>query len=133
MINFLQNFEQKGLLKKCDPLQARASNTRSLKQLRQKFEHPDERVRFLAYYDAVFRLLELKLSTYGLALSDQPHATFRKIFRHLYPDINISETDLAGLSRTRHRVKKEYEKPLLSDLAVIKNIFEKIQKISEKI
>jgi transcriptional regulator NrdR family protein len=124
----LQQLLHTGQVVIADPQVERSRNMESLNRLRQRFDSTNARTRFLAYYDATFRLIEVVLNNHGYRLAQQPHRTVRELYLLLYPDSNFTTDELRTLVHTRHRIKKENETPTKSELLQVLKFFELAQK-----
>jgi hypothetical protein len=85
----------------------------------------DERRRFLAHYDACFRVVDYALVRYGYELgTTSPHVVFCKCYAVLFGTPRIKVTLLAELVKTRHCVKKSNVIPDPADVDAIRNYLE---------
>ena len=112
MNELIQNLISESLIKKCTNQDLEiAKQKSSYQQLLKRAETPDLRVQYLANYDALIRLVEIYLLSFGFTLSDQPHSATRKLISGILPNSNFAE-----LIKMRHEVKKSDAVPKLTDL-----------------
>lgn len=95
---------------------------RSFDALMARTEHPDRQRRFLALYDAAFRLAEEFLQrrgwTYG---SRSPHVAFKRLFPLFFQTARVDPAQLADIVRERHRVKKYADQPSFESETVLRD------------
>ena len=112
MNELIQNLVNDSLIKKCTNKDLEiAKQKSSYQQLLKRAQTPDLRVQYLANYDALIRLVEIYLLSFGFTLSDQPHSATRKLISGILPNSNFAE-----LIKMRHEVKKSDAVPKLTDL-----------------
>ena len=112
MNELIQNLISESLIKKCTNQDLEiAKQKSSYQQLLKRAETPDLRGQYLANYDALIRLVEIYLLSFGFTLSDQPHSATRKLISGILPNSNFAE-----LIKTRHEVKKSDAVPKKTNL-----------------
>jgi hypothetical protein len=112
MNELIQNLVNESLIKKCPNQDLEiAKQKSSYQQLLKRAQTPDLRVQYLANYDALLRLVEIYLLSFGFTLSDQPHSAARKLIGGILPNSNFAE-----LIKTRHEVKKSDAIPKKANL-----------------
>ena len=126
MNELIQNLVNESLIKKCTNRNAEiAKQKSSCQQLLKRAETPDLRVKYLANYDALLRLIEILLLDFGYMLDEQPHSTARRIINHLAPEFDISNA-----IKLRHQVKKTNHLPSLMDIKSLSLLRKRIEEIS---
>jgi hypothetical protein len=112
MNELIQNLINESLVKKCMNIDSEiAKQKSSYQQLLKRAETTDLQVAYLANYDALLRLVEIYLLSFGFTLSDQPHSAARKLIGGILPNSNFAE-----LIKTRHEVKKSDAIPKKANL-----------------
>ena len=87
------------------------------------------RMRFLALYDASFRLVEEGLRREGWCYgTNSPHVAFKRLFPILFPGAGIDPGRLDSIVRCRHRVKKGSGQPDENDISFLKRWIDSARK-----
>jgi len=96
---------REGLFQRCDdPSHELRSQYNSLARLHSKASSADANARFLATYDSVMRLVEIRLLSCGFRLGRQPHQGMIATVEALLPQMR--RNDIKEVVNARHGLKK---------------------------